>query len=163
MFLFILRCFCFLEYKLIKGDDLEIWLERATEHDAQSIYDIQVKAFMPLLSKYKDYETNPANETLERVITRINSPNGVFYKILADAKIVGAIFVFWKEEEQFWISPMFILPSYQGVGIAQRALVLIEEIFPQAITWELATILEEERNGYCMKKWDIERQELVRY
>lgn len=131
---------------------MEVWLEKATENDAQIIFDIQVRAFMPLLSKYKDYETNPANETIERVITRINNPKGVFYKILADDKIIGAIYVYWKEEVQFWISPMFILPSYQGKGIAQRAITLIEEMFPQATTWELATILEEERNCYLYEK-----------
>ncbi len=47
---------------------------------------------------------------------------------------------------------MFILPTYQGEGIAQKAIFLIEEMFPQAITWELATILEEERNCYLYEK-----------
>jgi len=131
---------------------MEVRLEKATNIDAQSIFDIQVKAFMPLLDKYKDYETNPSNETIERVITRINRPDGGFYKILADDQLVGAICVFWKEDVQFWISPMFILPTYQGKGIAQKAIILIEEMFLQANTWELATILEEERNCYLYEK-----------
>ncbi|NIK11749.1 GNAT family N-acetyltransferase [Alkalibacillus almallahensis] len=131
---------------------MEVRLEKATDKDAQSIFDIQVKAFMPLLDKYKDYETNPANETVERVITRINNPNGGFYKILADKKLVGAICILWKENLQFWISPMFILPSYQGKGVAQKAITSIENLYPQAITWELATILEDERNCYLYEK-----------
>ncbi|MFB3167402.1 GNAT family N-acetyltransferase [Neobacillus sp. 179-C4.2 HS] len=131
---------------------MEVRLEKATNNDAQTIFDIQVKAFIPLLDKYKDNETNPANETIERVITRINRPDGGFYKILADNKLVGAICVFWKEDVQFWISPMFILPYYQGKGIAQKAIILIEEMFPQATSWELATILEEERNCYLYEK-----------
>ncbi|WP_416150684.1 GNAT family N-acetyltransferase [Salipaludibacillus sp. HK11] len=131
---------------------MNIRLEKAINNDAQSILDIQVKAFFPLLEKYKDYETNPAKETIERVITRINKPNGGFYKILADDKLVGAICVFWKEDVQFWISPMFILPTYQGEGIAQKTINIIEEMFPQATTWELATILEEERNCYLYEK-----------
>jgi GNAT superfamily N-acetyltransferase len=131
---------------------VKIRLERATDDDAEFIFDIQVQSFIPLLDKYKDDETNPANETLERVIRRINNPNGGFYKILADNKLVGAICTFCKEEVQFWISPMFILPSYQGKGIAQKGIILIEAIFPQATTWELATILEEERNCYLYEK-----------
>lgn len=127
-------------------------LEKATDRDSQSIFDIQVKAFIPLLDKYKDYETNPANESIDRIIMRINRPNGGFYKILFDNKFIGAICVFWKEEGQFWISPMFILPTYQGKGIAQKAIYLIEEMFPQATSWELATILEEERNCYLYEK-----------
>jgi RimJ/RimL family protein N-acetyltransferase len=131
---------------------MEISIEKATNLDADAIFDIQVKAFKPLLEKYKDYETNPANENLERVYTRINYPNGGFYKILANNIIVGAIRVFWKEDEQFWISPMFILPEYQGKGFAQKAIILIEGKFPQAVSWELATILEEERNCYLYEK-----------
>jgi GNAT superfamily N-acetyltransferase len=53
---------------------------------------------------------------------------------------------------QFWISPMFILPSYQGKGIAQKAIILIEEMFPEATSWELATILEEAQNCYLYEK-----------
>lgn len=131
---------------------MDIRLEKATKTDAEAIFDIQVKAFKPLLEKYKDYDTNPANETIERVLTRINHPNGGFYKILFDDVLVGAICVFWREETQFWISPMFILPEYQGKGIAQKALRLLEELFPQATTWELRTILEEKRNCYLYEK-----------
>jgi len=120
--------------------------------DAEAIFDIQVKAFIPLLEKYKDYNTNPANETIERVIERINNPDGRFYKILNDDVLVGAICVFWKEETQFWISPMFISPEYQGKGIAQKAIRLTEELFPQATTWELRTLLQENRNCYLYEK-----------
>lgn len=59
---------------------MKVRLEKAVDNDAQSIFDIQVKAFLPLLDKYKDYETNPANETIERVIKRINKPMAVFIK-----------------------------------------------------------------------------------
>lgn len=131
---------------------MNIRLEKAKNSDAQAIFEIQVMAFMPLLEKYKDYHTNPAKETIERVITRINNPNGRFYKILVNNNLVGAICVFWREDVQFWISPMFILPTEQGKGIAQKAIKLIEEMFPQAITWELATILEEKRNCHLYEK-----------
>lgn len=131
---------------------LGISLEKATNLDAEAIFDIQIKAFKPLLEKYKDYQTNPANETLERVYSRINNPNGRFYKILPNNIIVGAICIFWKEDVQFWISPMFILPQYQGKGFAQKAITLVEGMFPQAVSWELATILEEERNCYLYEK-----------
>ncbi|MBS4178348.1 GNAT family N-acetyltransferase [Lederbergia citrea] len=132
---------------------MEIKLEKATDADAKSIFDIQIKAFMPLLEKYKDYETNPANETIDRVIMRINNPDGGFFKILVDEILVGAICVYWKAgTTQYWISPMFILPAYQGRGIAQKAMRLVEKMFPQATSWELATILEEERNCYLYEK-----------
>ncbi|MDQ0859080.1 GNAT family N-acetyltransferase [Bacillus sp. V2I10] len=132
---------------------MEIVLEKAIDSDADSIFDMQVKSFTPLLEKYKDYDTSPANETINRVITRINNPSGEFYKILVDNILVGAICICWKvETSQFWISPMFILPDFQGKGIAQRAIKMVEKMFPQAASWELATILEEERNCYLYEK-----------
>ncbi|SHG64420.1 GNAT family N-acetyltransferase [Ornithinibacillus halophilus] len=131
---------------------MEVKLEKATMRDANSIFDMQVKAFTPLLEKYKDYDTNPANETIDRVLMRINSLNRAFYKILADNELVGAISVKWEGNAKFWISPMFLIPSYQGKGIAQEALILLEKMYPQAMTWELATIKEEERNCYLYEK-----------
>ncbi|RPF50256.1 GNAT family N-acetyltransferase [Aquisalibacillus elongatus] len=137
-----------------------IRLEKATDKDADSIFEIQVKAFTPLLDKYKDYDTNPANETIERVKSRIDNPNGCFYKILDDNKLVGAICIFWKENIQFWISPMFILPNYQGKGIAQEVIKITENMFPQARSWELATILEEERTCHLYEKMGYSRTEV---
>ncbi|PLR66185.1 GNAT family N-acetyltransferase [Bacillus sp. UMB0893] len=132
---------------------MDLFLEKATESDAESIFDIQVKAFTPLLKKYKDYDTSPANETVDKVITRINNPLGGFYKIVLDQILAGAIRIHWNEETtQFWISPMFILPDFQGKGFAQKVLILAEEMFPKAASWELATILEEERNCYLYEK-----------
>src|SRR5690606_2380687 len=131
---------------------MEVLLEKATESDAQSIFDIQVKSFMPLLQKYQDYETNPANETIEKVIRRINRSNGGFYKILENNILVGAICIYWKENSQFCISPMFIHPAFQGNGIAQKAITIIEKMFPQAQSWELDTLLEEERNCHLYEK-----------
>ncbi|WP_108669941.1 GNAT family N-acetyltransferase [Peribacillus acanthi] len=131
---------------------MKITLEKATHTDAETIFDIQIKAFQPLLEKYRDYETSPVNESIARVMERINHSNGGFFKIVADHIVVGAICVVWKEETKFRISPMFILPKYQGQKIAQQAILLIEELFPQATSWELATILEEERNCYLYEK-----------
>ena len=136
---------------------MEIRLERATEADAAAIFDLQVKAFRPLLEVYKDFTTSPANETIDRVITRINRPDGRFYKIIYNEVLVGAICIYWKEDTQFWISPMFISPDYQGNGIAQKTIGLVEERFQQATTWELRTILEERRNCYLYEKMGYKR------
>ena len=137
---------------------MSVRVEKASETDAEAILDIQIKAFAPLLEKYKDYDTNPANETIETVFKRINHPNGGFYKIYCEDYLVGAICAFWKgNETQCWISPMFISPDFQGKGIAQQALRLLEDMFPQAVTWELRTIKEEERNCHLYEKMGYHR------
>ena len=47
---------------------------------------------------------------------------------------------------------MFIVPEYQGQGIAQKSILIVEEMFPRATTWELATLLEEKGNCYLYEK-----------
>ena len=141
---------------------IEINLEKAIESDAQAIFDIQVRAFTPLLETYQDFKTSPATETVDRTMTRINNPSGEFYKIMLNNKLVGAICVFWKEKFQFWISPMFILPEYQGQGIAQKSIVIVEEMFPHATTWELATIQEEKGNCYLYEKMGFVKTGIIK-
>ncbi|KFN00980.1 hypothetical protein [Bacillus clarus] len=132
---------------------MEIRLEKATEIDAETIFNMQVESFKPLLETYRDYKTNPASEKIERTIARINNPYGGYYKILVNHTLTGAICVYRKKETmQYWISPMFILPNYQGNVTAQKVLVLIEKMFPEATSWEFATILEDERNCYLYEK-----------
>ncbi|MBE5106668.1 GNAT family N-acetyltransferase [Bacillus thuringiensis] len=142
---------------------MEITLEKATENDAAALFQMQIDSFNPLLNKYKDYKTNPANESIEKTILRINHPDGGFYKIIVDSNLVGAICISQKDEHsKFWISPMFIHPSYQGKGIAQKVLILIEGMFPEVMSWELATILEEERNCFLYEKMGYKRTEVIK-
>ncbi|QHE53359.1 GNAT family N-acetyltransferase [Pontibacillus sp. HMF3514] len=132
---------------------MDIRLEKATEADASMIFNIQLEAFQPLLDKYQDIKTNPANESIDRVLTRIKNPSGGFFKIYANGFVAGAICVTRENETaHYWISPMFILPEYQRQGIAQRSLSLLEDMFPEAEMWKLATILEEKRNVHLYEK-----------
>lgn len=132
---------------------VEVRLVRAVDADAPSIFEIQVRAFAPLLDKYQDYDTNPANETIDRVVSRIGDPNGAFYKIVEDDDLlVGAIRIRWHQPLQLWISPLFIAPEHQGRGLAQQAIALAEQLYPDAASWELATLLEEERNCRLYEK-----------
>lgn len=129
-----------------------IELIRAIESDAEALFAMQVEAFRPLLERYQDYDTNPASETIDRVIARINDPSGVFYKIMEHEVLIGAVRVYSRESAQFWISPIFVSPLHQGRGIAQRALLAVEQLYPHAMSWELATIREERQNCYLYEK-----------
>lgn len=132
---------------------MDITLVKAEEKDAADLLAIQREAFMPLLEKYKDFDTNPAAEDIEKVFKRLNNRNGVFYKILFNNQLVGAINILWREAEAVYkISPMFILPEYQGMGIAQESIKTAEGYYPQAKSWELATIKEEEGNCHLYEK-----------
>lgn len=125
---------------------MKINLEKAAFSDASAILAMQKAAFLPLLEKYQDSDTNPANETLGQVLGRIESPGSFYYKIMAEKKMVGAIRIKRGEGRQFWVSPLFVDPLFQGLGIAGQAMKQAELLHAEADTWELATILEEDGN-----------------
>jgi len=131
-----------------------IHLEKATAEDALALFELQVAAFSPLLKKYQDYETNPANETIDRVYARIHHPTGCFLKIIADGQLVGAICIRWNEDVYFRISPLFLAPDAQGKGFAKQAMLLAEARYPQAKTWELSSLFEETKTCQLYEKMD---------
>ena len=50
------------------------------------------------------------------------------------------------------MSPIFVLPEYQGRGIAQAVFQLIEKRYYDARIWELDTVLQEAGNCYLYEK-----------
>lgn len=132
---------------------MKLQLKKATPKDAEELFNLQVKTFMPLLEKYQDYETSPANETLEKTISRINYKLGNYYKIIFNNMLAGAIrIVWWEDKARYRLGSIFIAPEFQGKGIAQQVINMVEKLYPQATTWELDTILQEKRNCYLYEK-----------
>ena len=134
-----------------------ITLEKATSEDASALHAIQIKSFLPLLEKYKDYETNPACEPIDKTLQRINDPLKGFYKILKDQILVGGIGIKHTAPRTLFLGPIFIDPSFQNQKIAQKALKLIEDVFQSVDFFELATMVQEkgnihlyEKNGYVV-------------
>lgn len=136
---------------------MEISLSKSDLNEASTIHEMQTKAFMPLLDKYHDFETSPANETLERIISRMNQSFTDYYIIKSSSIAVGAIRIVRKENKTYRVSPIFVLPEYQGKGIAQKVFGLIEDIYNDAQIWELGTILQERGNCYLYEKLGYKR------
>ncbi|WP_342549262.1 GNAT family N-acetyltransferase [Paenibacillus sp. FSL P2-0089] len=130
----------------------EVTLSKATLEDAADIHAMQLQAFLPLLEKYQDYETSPANETVERVAERLNQAFVDYYIIRYAGVAAGSIRVKKTDEQKYWLGQIFILPEYQGLGIAQQVFAQIEQIYADATVWGLATIVQEERNCYLYEK-----------
>lgn len=132
---------------------MNIELKKAGIPDAELLHKMQVKAFMPLLQKYEDYDTNPANETVERILQRLEQPFTDYYFIMFDNLEVGGIRIMRLDGgSRCKISPLFILPKHQGMGIAQETIRLVEEIYSPSKGWELDTILQEQGNCYLYEK-----------
>lgn len=131
---------------------MDISLFKSGLNEASIIHEMQIKAFMPLLDKYQDYETSPANESEERIIDRLNQPFTDYYIIKSSDISVGAIRIVRKENKTYRVSPIFILPEHQGKGIAQKVFSIIEDIYNDARNWELDTILQEQGTCYLYEK-----------
>ena len=141
---------------------MRISLKKASIRDAEAIYRLQVASFLPLLRKYRDCDTNPANEDVERVINRLKQSYTTYYFIILDGVQIGAIRIIYNDEvRRARISPMFIVPEHQGKGYGQDALALVEEVV-DAECWELDTILQEEGNCYFYKKMGYRRTGITR-
>lgn len=132
---------------------MDIQLVRAELKDAQTIWEMQVKSFQELLDKYQDFETSPASETVDNVRRRLEQENTYYYFICMVNEKVGAVRVidYHKENENKRISPIFVLPEFQGQGIAQKAIRLCETIHGSK-GWELDTILQEKGNCHLYEK-----------
>ena len=137
--------------------EVEIKLEPATRKDARLLHKLQVEAFLPLYEKYHDDEMSPAKESLERVIEKIEEKDSEFYLIFFEKQTVGGIRIRHhdkgeKAEHVKWISPLFIVPSFQGKGIAQRVIHKVFSLYPETITWKLDTIKQETGNCHLYEK-----------
>ena len=139
---------------------MEIELLRANIGDAKELHTMQIKAFKELLQKYQDIDTNPANESVEKVEARLKQAFTFYYFICIGQQKVGAIRIIDKKEsgKNKRISPIFILPEFQGKGIAQKAIRLCEEMHGNG-NWELDTILQEPKNCHLYEKMGYRQTE----
>ena len=128
-------------------------LVKADKSDLETILQMQIKAFMPMLEKYRDSETSPANEKYEDILFRFNQPQTTYYFIEVDSQKVGVIRIvdFKDESTRKRISPIFIMSEYRNKGYAQQAIAEAERLHG-AENWSLDTILQEEGNCYLYEK-----------
>lgn len=140
---------------------MTIELKLATPSDTKLIYTMQKETFMPLLKKYKDYETSPANEPIEKTYIRINQPYTDYYLIEKEKVIVGAVRVVKEYKATCVISPIFVLPDYQGQNIAQEVIALLEQKYSDTKLWSLDTILQEKGNCHLYEKMGYRRTDLA--
>ena len=131
---------------------MPIQFQKASLADAQKLHRMQIVCFQPLLDKYGDTDTNPAAEPIERIKNRLLQPESNYYFICLNGQTIGAIRVVRLPENTCRISPMFLLPEFQGKGLAQETLYEIEKIYPQTVHWTLDTIKEEAKLCHLYEK-----------
>lgn len=128
-----------------------IELVKIGPQDAEELYQMRILAFQPLLDQYQDFDTNPAAESFER-FQRYFRENSDCYFIEDDGKRVGALRVVRQSGKDCYLSPIFVLPEYQGKGYAQQALIAMEKLYPKAERWSLGTIKQEPKLLHLYEK-----------
>ena len=134
---------------------------------------LKTEVFRGSLKTYRDYETNPGAEDIQKIIARMNQLETHYYFIQRNKINVGAIRVVCMDGGTLCrISPIFILPEERNKGYAQETLRTVEGMYTPH-TWTLDTILEERRNCHvyekagCRKTGEVktlkEGMHLVRY
>ena len=135
-------------------------LIRANIQDAENLWKMQIAAFQDLYAKYKDAETSPATEPLEKVVIRLEQPYTYYYYIKVEDSIVGAVRVVDTKEPKTCkrISPIFIMKEFRGRGYAQQAIQL-SKIFIAVQTGNLIRFCKRKETVIYMRNWDIGGQE----
>ena len=114
----------------------KIELVRAQTGDAERIHEMKYRAFLPLFEKYQDEQTSPAMEKIEKVIRQLQNGNTDYYLIKLDGEAVGAIRAvrdgLVDGRETMRISPLFVLPEFQGQGAAHFFFDWLERQYPAA-------------------------------
>ena len=126
-------------------------LKKADRSDCEVIHRIQVKAFSPILLKYQDFDSNPASESLDDIYRRFDQSFTDYYLIELDGSVIGELRV-CDFGATCSLSPICILPEFQGNGYAQKAIRLMEDLYPKAGLWELDTIAQEDKLCYLYEK-----------
>lgn len=133
-------------------------LRKAGLDDAPLIHAMQVEAFAPLLEKYRDHDLNPGAEGIEKIVARLRQEHTDYHLIMCGGESAGAVRVArLRGGLRCRISPIFVLPRFQGRGLARETFGRLEELYRPAEGWELDTILEEERNCRLYEKLGYER------
>lgn len=93
---------------------MEITFEKANLDDSEKLLEIQKESFQEALLLYKDYETNPAFESIKKITYKIQ--NHKYYKIIADGNIVGGIHIYKKGENHYYLNRIFVHPQLREFG-----------------------------------------------
>ncbi|MBR3393832.1 MAG: GNAT family N-acetyltransferase [Firmicutes bacterium] len=129
-----------------------VTLRPARREEIPKIWQMQLKAFEGLLEKYQDYDTNPAAESMEKIVRRFEMEGSTYYLIMAGMEEVGVIRIVDKKDgSRKRISPLWIMPAYRGKGYAQLAMIEAERIHGSD-HWSLDTILQEKGNLHLYEK-----------
>lgn len=132
---------------------MEITFIKASVEDMSVIQQMYRRAFKPIYLRYHDGETDPYLESLTSLQEKARRVGSEYFFCSIENVRVGMIRVISDHStKEARISPMCVLPEFQGKGLAQATLIEIEQQFSDIKTWYLDTIAEEPKLMHLYKK-----------
>ncbi|NLO47762.1 MAG: GNAT family N-acetyltransferase [Clostridiales bacterium] len=125
----------------------------ATAEDAEDLAAIQRLAFKRLYDTYHD-EGSPYLRGADEILLWLEQPNWRVYKIVADGVLLGGVSFCEKNGMPgvYYLARIYVLPDYQGKGIAGAAILLCEETVTNAGVWTLDFPADQPGNRRCYEK-----------
>ena len=121
-------------------------------NDIDIVFEIQQAAYKPLYEKYHD-DINPYRESKETVRRKYLRDGTKGYLFIENGLPAGSVRILIDPEGvNAKVSALAVCPNCQGRGIAQRAMMEIERIHRNVVSWRLDTILQEKGNCYLYEK-----------
>ncbi|MGN0532310.1 MAG: GNAT family N-acetyltransferase [Eubacterium sp.] len=108
------------------------------------------KGFIHTFIKYHD-KNNPVFMTFSKFKKCYNNPKITMLWIVHNDIKVGQIWIKANETE-IEFARLFVIKKYQNKGIAQNAIMLAEQKYPQYDNWYLDTIKQEKNNCHLYEK-----------
>lgn len=119
-------------------------------NELKQAFKMHRQGFMPTFKTYHD-RINPIFMPYKKFVFYYNNPNLHMFWILSDSIKAGQIWVGLKDDSAR-LARLFVLPEFQNQGIAQQAIRLAENMFPEQKSWQLDTIQQEKKNCHLYEK-----------
>jgi ribosomal protein S18 acetylase RimI-like enzyme len=123
------------------GFDFGVFI--ASSSDFAIILEIQKKAFLSEAEFYQNFNIQPLTQTLSEMEEECKEK--VVLKAVIDERIVGSIRAN-AFENGCWVNKLVVLPEFQRQGIGEKLLREIENYFPKAEKFTLATGARSQSN-----------------
>ena len=122
-------------------------LQAVLATDLPAVQQMYRLAFADLYQRYHDDQTDPYYETLATLTWKWQQPDRHYYFYVVDQQRVGMICVHDDSQQATTkrISPLLILPSFQGNGYALTILQAVQVQYSGATCWQVDTIAQESK------------------
>ncbi|GEL04851.1 hypothetical protein RST01_14780 [Rummeliibacillus stabekisii] len=129
---------------------MDLKIMRTHENEVPKLLEIQKESFAEDLKRYKDQDSNPVNEPMERLLRKTQ----VFlhYTIWLNGEIIGGIDIRDLNNNRYRLNRIFLSNNQQNKGYGTRIMELIESEFPLAKEWSLDTPHLNTRNHHFYEK-----------